>query len=78
MKHFMAFLLLWPLSLFAQPAKTAFYAEYKSMGPGAAAAATTSDPTGGRVSWSRQLSDLEAGLYTVENILGGWVKNLSL
>ncbi len=50
--------------------KTAFYAEYKSTGPGANAAK--------RVTWSKQLTDLEAAQYTVENILSGqdgWMKN---
>lgn len=46
--------------------KTAFYAEYRCTGPGAAA--------GGRVAWSRQLSDSEVRVYTLENILGDWVK----
>lgn len=49
--------------------KTAFYAEYKSTGPGANAAK--------RVTWSKQLTDLEAAQYTVENILSGqdgWMK----
>jgi pectinesterase len=45
--------------------KTAFYAEYRSTGSGAT--------TEGRVDWSRQLSDSEAGFYTPENILGNWV-----
>lgn len=43
--------------------KTARFAEYKCSGPGAAA--------GGRVAWSRQLTDEEAGKYTARNILGG-------
>jgi len=47
--------------------KTAFYAEYKSTGPGAGKS--------GRVGWSRQLSDSEARHYKVENILGNWIKN---
>lgn len=42
---------------------TARYLEYKSYGPGA-------NPNG-RVSWSRQLTDEEAELYTVENVLKG-------
>jgi pectinesterase len=42
--------------------KTAFYAEYKSAGEGAA-----SDK---RAAWSKQLTDKEAKKYTTENILG--------
>lgn len=42
---------------------TARYLEYNSYGPGA-------NPNG-RVSWSRQLTDEEAQLYTVENIFKG-------
>lgn len=45
--------------------KTAFYAEYKSRGPGA-------QPLR-RVPWSHQLTDAEAGQYTIHNILGEWV-----
>jgi len=41
--------------------KTAFYAEYKNSGLGA-------EP-GGRVGWSKQLTDEEAQKYTIENIL---------
>ncbi len=44
--------------------KTAYYAEYKNTGPGA--------ETGQRVSWSRQLSDEEAGRYTLERIFKDW------
>ena len=40
--------------------KTAFYAEYRSSGPGA-------NP-GERVAWTRQLSDEEAAAYSLENI----------
>jgi pectinesterase len=40
--------------------KTTFYAEYKSIGPGANAAK--------RVNWSKQLSDRESGDYTLERI----------
>jgi len=47
--------------------KTAYYAEYGSTGPGAV--------MGARVKWSRQLSASEAKNYTVESILGDWVKN---
>jgi pectinesterase len=43
--------------------KTAFYAEYNSIGPGAA--------RGQRVKWSHQLSEEEAKKYTAENILRG-------
>lgn len=43
--------------------KTAFYAEYRSNGPGAA--------PGSRVSWSHQLNDAEASRYTISNILAG-------
>jgi pectinesterase len=43
--------------------KTAFYAEYKSMGEGAA--------PDKRVSWSRQLTNKEAKKYTVEKVLAG-------
>lgn len=43
--------------------KTAYYAEYKSTGPGAA--------PDKRVSWSRQLRDDELKPYTIENILKG-------
>lgn len=42
--------------------KTARYAEYKNSGPGA--------KTNGRVGWSRQLTDKEAGEYTFSNIFG--------
>ena len=42
--------------------KTAYYAEYKSKGPGA-------NPTG-RVAWSHQLTDEEAKIYTKEMIFG--------
>jgi pectinesterase len=43
--------------------KTARYAEYHSTGPGA-------NPNA-RVSWSKQLTDEEAGKFTIQNILGG-------
>jgi pectinesterase len=43
--------------------QTARFAEYKSTGAGANADA--------RAKWSKQLSDSEAKVYTVENILGG-------
>lgn len=45
--------------------KTSFFAEYKNTGIGA--------KTDKRVSWSHQLSDNEAELYNVDNILGKWV-----
>lgn len=45
--------------------KTAFYAEYKSRGPGANAAS--------RAGWSHQLTDEEAKSYTKEKILGDWI-----
>lgn len=45
--------------------KTAFYAEYKSHGPGAF--------PGRRVSWSRQLSEEKAAALTPEEILGQWI-----
>ena len=44
--------------------KTAFYAEYKNVGDGAA--------IDKRVPWSHQLSDAEAQQYTVTNIFAGW------
>lgn len=43
---------------------TAYYAEYKNSGEGAAAS--------GRVPWSRQLSPEEAAAYTLTNIFGDW------
>ena len=46
---------------------TARYAEYKSSGPGGNAA--------NRVPWARQLTDEEAGSYTIHNILGPWNPN---
>ncbi|MBS1601209.1 MAG: pectin esterase [Bacteroidetes bacterium] len=46
--------------------KTAYYAEYESHGPGAGADK--------RASWSHQLSAKEAKQYTLENILGQWIK----
>jgi pectinesterase len=47
----------------ATPAETVRYAEYKNTGPGA--------PTGGRVAWSRQLTDAEAAALTLRAVLGG-------
>jgi len=48
----------------ADAERTTCYAEYKSHGPGANAAA--------RVSWSHQLTDSEAAQYTREAVLGDW------
>jgi len=50
-----------------QNEKTAFYAEYESRGPGAA--------PGQRAGWSKQLTAREARRYTVQGILGDWVKD---
>jgi len=47
--------------------KTAYYAEYENKGEGA-------QPEK-RVGWSRQLTAKEAGQYTLQNILGDWVKS---
>lgn len=47
--------------------KTAYYAEYKSTGPGGNNAA--------RVGWSHQLTDEEVKHYTIEKILGDWKVN---
>lgn len=44
--------------------KTAYYAEYKSYGPGA----NTKD----RAAWSHQLTKKEAKQYTLKNIFGDW------
>lgn len=44
--------------------QTAYYAEYKSTGPGANPAA--------RVKWSHQLDEKTAKEYTLEKILNGW------
>jgi pectinesterase len=44
--------------------KTAFYAEYKNSGPGAA--------TAGRVAWSHQLTKKQAAAYTTGRIFGDW------
>lgn len=44
--------------------KTAFYAEYRSTGPGAAPES--------RVKWSRQLSEQQAGAYTLQAVFGDW------
>lgn len=56
----------WPGDpLFPDKDKTAFYAEYGNVGPGAKLT--------GRVAWSKQLSKREAGAYTIKNILGNWL-----
>ncbi|MDP4149868.1 MAG: pectinesterase family protein [Bacteroidota bacterium] len=44
--------------------KTARFAEYEDFGPGAA--------TASRVPWSRQLSDVEVGHYSMEALFGDW------
>jgi pectinesterase len=44
--------------------RTTYYAEYNSTGPGSNPAA--------RIPWSHQLTDAEAGQYTLENIFGDW------
>lgn len=49
--------------------KTASFAEYKNTGSGAS--------IGKRVSWSHQLTEVEAKEYTPEKILGEWVKKFS-
>jgi pectinesterase len=51
----------WPGdAMFPNKEKTAYYAEYKSSGPGAAAQK--------RVAWSKQLTDKELKLYSTDNI----------
>ena len=50
--------------------KTAFYAEYKSVGPGAY--------PGERVTWSKQLNRKEAKAYTLKNIFNGWTPDMEL
>jgi pectinesterase len=50
-------------NMFPDKEKTAYYAEYKSTGPGANPKA--------RVAWSHQLTAQEAKKYTVKNILSG-------
>jgi len=50
-------------AMFPDKEKTAYYAEYRSTGPGANAKS--------RVAWSHQLTDAEAKRYTIKNILGG-------
>lgn len=49
----------------AENEKTAYYAEYRNTGEGAA--------TAQRVAWSHQLTDAEAKLYSLSNIFGDWV-----
>jgi pectinesterase len=51
--------------LFGDKTKTAFYAEYKNIGVGAATTA--------RVPWSKQLTAKQAKAYTLKNIFGGWI-----
>jgi pectinesterase len=46
-----------------------FYAEYNSTGPGA----PSQGGGRGRVWWSRQLNASEAGQWTADRVLGGWV-----
>lgn len=48
----------------AENEKTAYYAEYRSKGPGA--------NSSGRVSWSHQLTKKEAKQYTLPNIFRDW------
>lgn len=50
---------------FTDKNKTAYYAEYKNEGPGAASIDK-------RVTWSHQLTDAEAQKYTIENIFKDW------
>ncbi|MBS1660588.1 MAG: pectin esterase [Bacteroidetes bacterium] len=47
--------------------KTVYYAEYESRGLGGNVSK--------RVGWSHQLSGKEAKMYTIEHILGDWVRN---
>lgn len=49
--------------------QTAFYAEYKNVGAGSS--------IGKRVSWSKQLNDQEAAVYTLEKIFKGWIPEKS-
>jgi len=46
--------------------KTAYYAEYRSAGPGANPA--------GRVPWAHQLTAQEAKQYTLKQVLGDWTE----
>ena len=50
--------------------KTAFYAEYKSTGPG--------EYPGERVTLSKQLNRKEAKAYTLKNIFNGWTPDMEL
>jgi pectinesterase len=50
-------------AMFPDKDKTAYYAEYENTGPGSSVK--------NRVPWSKQLTDTEAKLYTIKNILGG-------
>ncbi|MFD1256188.1 pectinesterase family protein [Mucilaginibacter terrae] len=50
-------------AMFPDKERTAYYAEYKNTGSGAAIAE--------RVAWSKQLTASKAKLYTINNILGG-------
>ncbi|SMD32285.1 pectinesterase [Reichenbachiella faecimaris] len=47
--------------------KRSYYAEYGSTGSGA--------KTEGRVSWSRQLTDVQANQYTLDAVFGNWNPN---
>jgi pectinesterase len=51
--------------LFTDKDKTAFYAEYANSGLGSS--------TANRVSWSRQLTNKQAKVYTLKNILRDWM-----
>jgi len=58
----------WPGdAMFPNKEKTAYYAEYKSIGAGASPAT--------RVYWSKQLSEWTRDQYTFKNIFKGWVPN---
>lgn len=50
-------------AMFPDKEKTAYYAEFGNMGPGAS--------INSRVPWSKQLNEKEAKRYTLKNILGG-------
>lgn len=50
--------------MFPDKDKTAFYAEYKNVGPGS--------DVSKRVVWSKQLTKKESKQYTMKNILGDW------
>jgi pectinesterase len=49
--------------MFPNKERTAFYAEYKSVGPGASPAT--------RLPWAKQLTDKDAKAYTLNNMLSG-------